>query len=119
MTEVISIRPAALPARSTGASEIVVTTPMPSTTRPKTVNWPSRAGCGVTQRKNCAPALSRFPGTSTDDTAPRTWLTAPGSNASILRPPVPYCAAFAGSFDSGSPPWMMPCLISRWNVVPL
>ena len=113
MTDVISIRSVAFPAASTGASEIRVTMPIPSTTRANTVYCPSSEGCGVTQMKNCEPALSRLPGTNTPDTAPRAWLPAPGSNASTFRPPVPYWADLAGSFDSGSPPWMMPCLISR------
>ena len=69
--------------------------------------------------KNCEPALSRRPGTSTADTAPRVCFSAFGSKRSSLRPPVPYFAAWAGSFDSGSPPWTMPMVMTRWNVVPL
>jgi hypothetical protein len=42
-----------------------------------------------------------------------------GSNRSTPNPPVPYFAACAGSFDRGSPPWMIPIAITRWNVVPL
>jgi hypothetical protein len=39
--------------------------------------------------------------------------------AADLGAQVPYSFALAGSFDSGSPPWMMPNLITLWNVVPL
>jgi len=34
------------------------------------------------------------------------------------EPPVPYFACWAGSFDNGSPPWMIPMAMTRWNAVP-
>ena len=91
---------------------------MPSDTRPKTVYCPSSAGWSVTQTKNCAPALSGLPGCSTAATAPRVAFSPFGSRLSTPRPPVPYCAFLAGSFESGSPPCTMPYLMARWNVVP-
>ncbi len=42
--------------------------------------------------KNCEPALSRRPGTSTAETAPRVCFSALGSKRSSLSPPVPYLA---------------------------
>ncbi len=54
---------------------------MPSATRANTVYWPSSAGWSVMQMKNCEPALSRRPGTSTADTAPRVCFSAFGLEA--------------------------------------
>src|SRR5947208_9836828 len=58
--------------------------------------------------KNCAPALSGFPGTSTAATDPRVIFAARGSAFTAFNPPVPYSSRFAGSADSGSPPWTIP-----------
>ena len=68
--------------------------------------------------KNCVPALSALPGISVADTAPRVCFSSLISGFSRLRPPVPYLRARAGSLVTGSPPWMMPYLIIRKNVVP-
>ena len=68
--------------------------------------------------KNCVPALSGLPGISVADTAPRVCFSSLISGFSRLSPPVPYLAVAAGSFVTGSPPWMIPNLIMRKNVVP-
>ena len=41
-----------------------------------------------------------------------------GSRFRRLRPPVPYSAVLAGSFEIGSPPWTMPTATARWKTVP-
>ena len=70
------------------------------------------------EMKNCVPALSVLPGICVADTAPRVFFSPLISGFSRLSPPVPYFARAAGSFVTGSPPWMMPCLIMRKKVVP-
>ena len=52
------------------------------------------------------------------DTAPRVCFSSEIFGFSRLRPPLPYFARAAGSFVTGSPPWMIPYLIIRKNVVP-
>ncbi len=108
VTDRISIRSVTFPFSSTGASEIACTTSRPSTTRPNTVTVPLSATWSVTAMKNWLPALSGLPGCSTAATAPRVTGSRLNSCASIPSPPVPYIARLAGSFDSGSPPWMSP-----------
>ena len=68
--------------------------------------------------KNCVPALSVLPGISVADTAPRVCFSSFSSGFSRLRPPVPYLPRALGSLVTGSPPWMIPNLIIRKNVVP-
>ena len=63
--------------------------------------------------KNCAPALSGLPGTSTAATEPRVIFAARASAFTMFSPPVPYCARFAGSFVSGSPPCTIPYFTTR------
>ena len=69
--------------------------------------------------KNCCPPLSALPGMVTVATEPRVIFALRGSSFTAFNPPVPHCARFAGSFVSGSPPWMMPYLIILWKIVPL
>ena len=69
--------------------------------------------------KNCEPPLSGRFGASTAATAPRVICSLLASNRSSRIPPVPYRALCAGSFDSGSPPWMIPLAITRWKIVPV
>jgi outer membrane protein assembly factor BamB len=113
----ISTRSLAL-SPSAGVVLIWSTISMPETTSPKTLYWPARAGCGWRQTKNCVPALSRLEGRRTAATVPRTNGRSESSAFSRPRPPVPYCDVFAGSLVSGSPPWMIPPMMTRWKVVP-
>ena len=69
--------------------------------------------------KNCVPALSGLPGICVADTAPRVCFSSEISGFNTLSPPLPYFPRAAGSFVTGSPPWMIPNLIMRKNVVPL
>ena len=57
-------------------------------------------------------------GRRTAATVPRTNFSSENSAFSSPRPPVPYREALSGSFESGSPPWMIPPMMTRWNVVP-
>ena len=86
---------------------------MPSETWPNTVYWLSSDGWSARTMKNCAPALSGFPGTSTAATDPRVIFGARASAFTAFRPPVPYSARLAGSLVSGSPPWTMPYFTTR------
>ena len=63
--------------------------------------------------KNCAPALSGLPGTSTAATDPRVIFAARASAFTAFSPPVPYWLRLAGSFDNGSPPCTIPYLTAR------
>ncbi len=59
--------------------------------------------------KNCEPALSRRPGTSTADTAPRVCFSALASNRSTFSPPLSVLARPAPDPSrAGSPPCTMP-----------
>ena len=62
---------------------------MPSTTSPKIVNLPVRAGWSDRQTKNWLPALSRLEGRSTAATEPRVIGRSENSAFSSPRPPVP------------------------------
>ena len=108
VTDVIVSRDVGRPSASASAAEICCTISIPSTTRPKIVYCPSSAGWSVAQTKNCAPPLFGLLGVNTADTAPIVCFSEFSSPRSWFNPPVPYCAVFAGSFDSGSPPWMIP-----------
>ena len=54
------------------------------------------------------------------ETMPRTWLYFVVNSAGILRGPSPVPSLVgSSSLESGSPPWIMKPLMTRWNVVPL
>ena len=110
-TDVIATRSRGAPLSSAGVSEIFWTTSIPSLTRPKTVNCPASAGWSVTQTKNCAPAavgIARPQRRAHRAARERLRRCAPPGACRDRRcrtaPPS------RGSFDSGSPPWMMPVL---------
>ncbi len=69
--------------------------------------------------KNCAPALSGRPGTSTAATEPCVIFGARALGFHrVLSAGAVEAPASPGSFDSGSPPCTIPNFTIRWNVVP-
>ena len=81
--------------------------------------WPLSDGWSARQMKNWLPPLSTL-----DGRARRRHHAAregPSRELGLEQPQarrVPYGRACAGSFESGSPPWMIPPAMMRWNVVP-
>jgi hypothetical protein len=104
---------------SLGVSEILSTTSIPSSTRPKMVYLLSRKGESFCTMKNWQePLLGSLP--RAVETMPRLWLYFVVNSAGIFRGPSPVPSLVGSlSFESGSPPWIMKPLITRWKVVPL